>query len=279
MSTKGVAIVTGARAGIGRAIATQLADDGLDVAVNDLDSMRAELAAVAADVQAKGRRALVVVADVSSEAAVKAMVDEVVLKLGSLDVVSRRLLDGGAADARADVHEMVANAGVLGMTSIVDTTAEEFDRVLAINARGPMLCYKYAAIQMIAQGRGGRIIGATSVAGKKACPSAIPYISSKFAVIGMTQGAALELAKHKITVNAYAPGVIDTDMWSQAGKVSGIGEDQFKQMTLGHIPMGHAGQPQDVANVVSFLASEKASYITGQIRGWWDTPVVNGLAY
>ncbi|TFY76826.1 hypothetical protein EWM64_g7187 [Hericium alpestre] len=232
MSSKGVAIITGAAQGIGRAIAIQLADDGFDVAVNDLGIMRAELEAVAKNVESKGRRSLVVPADVSSEADVKAMVDEVVEKLGSLDV-------------------MVANAGVLGrQTGIVDSgtlsfplsvkgslllfaaTVEFFDRVLAINARGLMLCYKYAAIQMITQGRGGRIIGASSGVGKQACANAIPYVASKFAVSGMTRGAALELAKHNITVNAYAPGPTITPMLDDAAKDNAMVLEEFYQNSI-----------------------------------------------
>ncbi|KAI0929116.1 hypothetical protein AcV5_006468 [Taiwanofungus camphoratus] len=174
-STTRVAIVTGAAQGLGSSIALRLADDGLDVAVNDIGSKTDQLQQIVTQIQAKGRRALAVPADVSRDADVQAMVAKVVEGLGGLDV-------------------MVANAGIVLFKSILDTQLEEWDRMMLINVRGVMLCYKYAAVQMIKQGRGGRIIGASSVAGKTGVLNLSAYCASKFAVRGITQSAGKPLA-------------------------------------------------------------------------------------
>lgn len=155
-----VAIVTGAAKGIGEAIALRLADDGLDIALFDLPQERAGLDAVAAALKGKGRRALVLVGDVTVEDDVAAMVDSTVAELGGLDVVrifTYLLYDVGAHVIMA--FQMIANAGVFWLKPFVDSTTEEWDRMFAVNTRGVMLCYKHAARQMIKQGRGGRIIG------------------------------------------------------------------------------------------------------------------------
>ncbi|KAF8483547.1 hypothetical protein DFH94DRAFT_626191 [Russula ochroleuca] len=192
MTTR-VALVTGAARGIGRAVALRLAEDGLDVAVNDLPDTPG-LDDVVRAIESKGRRSIAVPADVSLEAEVVRIIQQVVQKLGSLDV-------------------MVANAAIMKYQSFLDTTVDSFDRVMTVNARSTMLCYKHAANQMIAQGRGGRIIGACSAAGKKVGAGiAAAYCASKFAIRGLTQAAAHEFGKHNITVNAYAPGMTDTQM-------------------------------------------------------------------
>ncbi|KAJ7445949.1 hypothetical protein B0H11DRAFT_2085956 [Mycena galericulata] len=178
---KGVALVTGAAQGIGRCIALKLADDGFDVAVNDLSTYSEELGKVVEEILAKGRASSQHVADISQEEQVKQMVEQ-------------------AAEHHAGLDVMVANAGVTGRPGVpfTEIPAEEWDRVMTTNARGTFLCYKYAAIQMIQQGRGGRIIGASSIAGKKGMLMQGPYCASKFAVRGLTQAAALELGGHKI---------------------------------------------------------------------------------
>jgi NAD(P)-dependent dehydrogenase (short-subunit alcohol dehydrogenase family) len=143
-----VAVVTGAARGIGKSIALRLADDGLDVAINDMPDQKELLESVAEEIQKKGRRAVTLCGDASEEKDVKALVDKAVEELGGVDV-------------------MVANAGVGGGETILDSTVENWDRIMRINARGPMLAYKYAAIQMVKQGRGGRIIGISSICGKR----------------------------------------------------------------------------------------------------------------
>jgi len=236
--SKGIALITGSAQGIGRGIALRLAKDGYDIAVNDIPSKRDQLRAVADDIDKIGRKALILPADVAVEEQVKEMIQEVSKELGGLDV-------------------MVANAGVAQKSVLTSITLEDWERVMAINTRGIFLCYKHAAQQMINQGRGGRIIGASSVAGKKGFPSFSAYSASKFAVRGLTQSAAVELGQYDITVNAYAPGFIETPM-------SAIVDAASKEVLLSMQSIKHNGQPEDIASLVSYLASKEAHFITGQ---------------
>jgi len=241
--SRGIALVTGAGGGIGRAIALRLADDGFDVAVSDLGSASG-LASLKSAIIDKGRRAFVSNTDVSNEAEVQDMTKSVVDHMGGLDV-------------------MVANAGICIAKPFIETTIGEWDKIFAVNGRGVFLCYKYAAQQMIAQGRGGRIIGASSVAGKQGEGFLAAYSATKFAVRGLTQATARELGKHGITVNAYAPGVIDTPMLKYLGDASG-GADAFYAKEADATVVGRVGTPEDIAGLVSYLASKEASFITGQ---------------
>ncbi|KAF7325395.1 Diacetyl reductase [Mycena venus] len=242
-----VAIVTGAAQGIGRAIALRLAADGLDVAVADLPGQTDSLNAVVEEIEQLGRKAIAVIADVSKEEDVKAMVEATVSALGRLDV-------------------MVANAGVVngagGVVSVMDAKVEDWQKGWDVNIRGTLLCYQYAARQMVKQGAGGRIIGASSICGQRGYAGVGGYCISKAAVRSMTQTAALELRKEGITVNAYAPGVIETKMTAMQadeGHYHGYGLKQFFK-----IPDVRTGKPADVANVASFLASPHSHFITGQ---------------
>ncbi|KAJ7722883.1 hypothetical protein DFH07DRAFT_897775 [Mycena maculata] len=249
MTTKGIALVTGAAQSLGKTIALRLADDGFDVAVNDLPSNAEKLAEVMNEIQAKGRASSAHIADVSIEKQVKNMVAEVVNAHGGLDV-------------------MVANAGVAMWGTILNTTVEEWDRIMAINGRGTFLCYKYAGMQMIAQGRGGRIIGASSVAGKSGFSSLSAYCSSKFAVRGLTQAAALEFGKHGITVNAYAPGGIDSEMLTGLAvgysKDTGTPPEVWLDAQKNASSLGRLGYFTDISSLVSFIASKESQFITGQ---------------
>ncbi|KAH9965270.1 hypothetical protein BC827DRAFT_843264 [Russula dissimulans] len=228
-ATTKVALVTGAARGIGRAVALRLAADGFDVAVNDLPN-NPELDVLVREIEKTGRRSFAVPADVSLEPEVAKMIQDVVRKLGSLDV-------------------MVANAGIVVYHSFMDMTVDTFDHLMAVNARSTMLCYKYAAKQMIAQGRGGRIIGASSAAGKKA--------------------AAQEFGEFGITVNTYAPGLVDTRMMSSLN-VAMSGHQPGPNATTGNAvlalgtPISRAGTPEEVAGLVSYLASDIAGFVTGQ---------------
>ncbi|KAJ7917129.1 hypothetical protein B0H13DRAFT_1995946 [Mycena leptocephala] len=162
---------------------------------------------------------------------------------------------------------MVANAGVCQWVKLADMSADEWDRLMAINCRGTFLCYKYAGMQMVSQGRGGRIIGACSTSGKRpASPYMGAYTASKFAVRGLTQAAALEFGPHRITVNAYAPGPIDTDMLhyldTSSAEVNGTAPGAFIGVAKDLGPLHRLGTPTDVANIVSFIASKGSEFIT-----------------
>jgi len=236
----GNAIITGASQGIGKAIACRLSRDGFRVAINDLPSQKAQLEEVHAYITEQGGTSTIILGDVSIESEVKEMVDTAVERFGGLDV-------------------MVANAGICKPASFLDTTVEDLHHTLSVNALGTFLCYKYAAHQMIEQGRGGRIIGACSVAGKTGSPLLGAYCASKFAVRGLTQTAALEFGKYGITVNAYAPGIIDTTM---ARNLIEFRKQQGLD-TKGPL-VGFNGEPDDIAGLVSYLASKESRFITGQ---------------
>jgi acetoin reductase-like protein len=241
LTTTKVALVTGAARGIGRGIALRLADDGLDVAVNDISSSP-DLDGLVREIEGKGRRSLAVPGDISLEPEVEKTIQKVVQDLGSLDV-------------------MVANAGIASLENFLDTTVETFDRLMAVNARGTMLCYKHAGKQMIAQGRGGRIIGACSLAGKQGMVADSSYCASKFAVRGLTQVAARELGKYGITVNAYAPGGVKTAMVD--AMTARWGPDTLSTLVASSA-MNRIGTTEDIAGLVSYFASDGASFVTGQ---------------
>ncbi|KAJ8587341.1 short chain oxidoreductase [Rhizopogon salebrosus TDB-379] len=250
----GVALITGAAQGLGRSIALRLATDGFDIALNDLPAKHEQLHALAAEIENFGRKTCIVSADVSEENQVKQMVDSTVEQLGGLDV-------------------MVANAGVLYLKPFLSTSVQVWDETMQVNARGVFLCYQYAAAQMVKQGRGGRILGANAVVGKIGAPGTTAYCASYFAVRGLTQSAAIELGKHSITVNSYAPGwPVMTPMVENLTDRSGNilldeMDTESKSYTAGRIqnrPLKQDGQAEDIASIVSYLASKEAHFITGQ---------------
>lgn len=249
-----VALVTGAGQGIGRAIALFLAREGVDVAVNDIEAPG--LNEVVAEIEALGRRSLALLADVSSSQQVTEMFERLLAVFERLDI-------------------LVNNAGIGPIHSILDCTEAEWSRVFDVNVKGVFLCAKTAAPYMIAQG-GGKIINAASVAGIRAAAYFVPYCASKAAVILLTQGLALELAPFGITVNAYAPGIIDTAMSAHTSQMLtrylGLTPEEIISQRLARIPLGRLGEPAEVAALVGFLASEDSSYITGQC-----IPVGGGL--
>lgn len=234
------AMVTGAARGIGRAIAERLAADGLAVSVADLTG--AEEVAAAVD-------GLALRLDVTDPDRVDAAVAAHVDRFGGLDV-------------------MVANAGVAVTAPLLETRAEQWRTTFDVNVLGVVHCYRAAARQMIVQGRGGRLIGAASVAAHRAGKWQAAYSASKFAVRGLSQSLAQELAEHGITVNVYSPGVVDTPMWESIDGALAARRDtapgsELAAMVAG-IPLGRLETPADVAGVVSFLASPDAGYVTGQ---------------
>ncbi|KAF8960439.1 NAD-binding protein [Flammula alnicola] len=245
----GVALITGASQGIGRAIAIRLSQDGFRVALNDIPSKKNALEELRDEISSNGKESFVCLADVSVENEVASMITDVVKNMGSLDVI-------------------VANAGICVTKPLFETTTEEFHRLYSVNVDGVFFCYKYAASQMIKQGRGGRIIGASSIAGKQGLQNLGAYSSTKFAVRGLTQSAASELSKYGITVNAYAPGAVDTEMLTEIREtITQRGEEQ--RLVSQSEPIEPNALPSDstpyhIAALVSYLASKDAETVTGQ---------------
>jgi len=232
-----VALVTGAGRGIGRAIALTLARQDAAVVVNSLHAANAT--AVADEIRGGGGRAEASAADVSDESQVKAMIDAAVRAMGS-------------------VHILVNNAGILSTTQPVETIpATEWDHVMAVNVRSAFLCIKYVLPLMKAQ-RYGKIVNLASIAARStAVLGGAHYTASKAAVLGLTRQAAHEVAAYNINVNAVAPGNTDTDM------TRAVMTPEMVEGVKDRVPLGRRGMPQDVANLVAFLASEEASFITG----------------
>ncbi|KAH8806677.1 acetoin reductase family protein [Flagelloscypha sp. PMI_526] len=239
-SPRRVALITGAAQGIGSCIAKRLASDGFAVVLNDVESQKETAEHFAEELRKEGYTATVAIADVSNFDQVKAMVE-------SLD--------------RLDV--MVANAGIGSIDFITDDHIDNWDRLMNVNAKGVLLCYKFAARKMIAQGGGGRIIGSTSVVGCRPQAGKISYGASKWAIRGLTQMAALELGKHNITVNCFAPGLIDSEATQQYIAMSEEVAEEAKNV-INSSTLGRIGQPEEVASLVSYLASDQSSFMTGQ---------------
>lgn len=230
------ALVTGASRGIGRAAALELAKQGANVAVNYAGS-EAKAEAVVSEIQQLGRQAFKFRANVADESEVKAMIKEVVSRFGSLDI-------------------LVNNAGITRDNLLMRMKETEFDEVINTNLKGVFICTKAVTRQMMKQ-RAGKIINVASIVGVSGNPGQANYVAAKAGVIGLTKTTAKELATRNIHVNAVAPGFISTDM------TDALSEEQHKEM-LALIPLQKLGEPEDVAKVVRFLASEDADYITGQ---------------
>jgi len=246
----GNVLVTGAAQGIGRSIAIRLAKDGFNVAVNDIEANSTELSIIQKAIEEIGRKSIAIVADVSNEKEVESMMKNVATQMGSLDVV-------------------IANAGIAQVKPFLEITVEDWDNMFAINARGVFLCYREAAKVMIEQGRGGKIIGACSIVGYRPFPMLSHYSATKWSVRGLTQAAAMELAKYKITVNAYCPGIVGTAMWDTIDASLAKYENKEKGEVIKYyseklIALGRTSVPDDVANFVSYLASKDSDYMTGQ---------------
>eukprot|EP01037_Dinobryon_pediforme_P015628 gene15628-15774_t len=241
-------IVTGAGRGIGAAIAFDLARKGARVAVADLNLESA--VSVAQDIAKDGGQAIAVAVNVANRESVKSMIAKVVEYFGQLDV-------------------MFNNAGISKTITFLDTTEADFEKIMAVNGLSVLICTQEAAQQMIAQGRGGKIINTASIAGKQGYPLFAAYCASKFAVVALTQSAARALAEHNITVNCFAPGVVKTELWTQLDQefiALGITKDAGQAINefSSSILLGRPSSPADIVGTTSFLASKASDYATGQ---------------
>jgi meso-butanediol dehydrogenase/(S,S)-butanediol dehydrogenase/diacetyl reductase len=242
-----VALVTGAGQGIGRGIALRLAADGADIAIVDINADK--MTDVADEIKELGRKVTTFKADVSSRAEVYGAVDHAEKTLGGLDI-------------------MVNNAGIAQVDPIADVTEEDVDLILKINIQGVLWGIQAAAAKFKYLDHGGKIINASSIAGHDGFEMLGVYSATKFAVRALTQASAKEYASAGITVNAYCPGIVGTDMWVEIDKrfseLTGapIGETYDKY--VGGIALGRAQTPDDVASLVAYLAGPDSDYITGQ---------------
>jgi len=231
-----VALVTGGGRGIGRAIAHELAAAGATVIVNYREGAAAAEESVAA-ILAAGGRGQAMQADVADPTAVEAMVKTVIKEHGRLDI-------------------LVNNAGITRDNLLLRMKDEEFDQVLTTNLRGVFVCTR-AVLRQMSKQRSGRIINITSVIGLIGNSGQANYAAAKAGVIGFTRSTAREIASRGVTVNAVAPGFIETEM-------TAVLNEETRKAILGSIPLGRFGQPEEVARLVCFLASDAAAYITGQ---------------
>ncbi|MDU1307837.1 MAG: 3-oxoacyl-[acyl-carrier-protein] reductase [Clostridium perfringens] len=232
-----VAIVTGGTRGIGRAIALKLADNGANIVINyrNSDKEAKELKAI---LEGKGVKVLTVKCDISNFEDSKNLMDKCKEVFGKIDI-------------------LVNNAGITKDTLIMRMKEEDFDNVIDVNLKGTFNCAKHASAIMLKQ-RFGKIINMTSVVGIAGNAGQVNYAASKAGVIGLTKSLAKELGSRGITVNAVAPGFINTDMTASLS-------EKVKEEASKNIPLKRLGDPEDVANLVGFLASDAANYITGQV--------------
>lgn len=243
------AIVTGARRGIGRAIALALAREGANVVVSDIS--QEDCQKVVHEIEGMGRRGLALKCDVSSSDDVEDMVKRTVAEFGSVGI-------------------LVNNAGIISFKPFLELTDEDWDKTLNVNLKGQFLCARAAARQMV-KNKWGRIINIASIS-SGGCGIAFPlvahYTASKGGIIALTEALALELTPQGINVNAICPGAIDTDM------AKGVKEGGQLAQVLARIPKGRLGQPEEIASLAVFLASEESDYISGAaivIDGGWLT--------
>jgi D-sorbitol dehydrogenase (acceptor) len=239
-----VAIVTGGARGIGAAICRRYADEGARVVIADV--LEREAQALAREL---GRDAFAVQLDVTSRPSIDAMVESVLERAGGIDI-------------------LVNNAAIFEMAPLLEITEASFDRQFAVNVKGLLFTLQAVAAQMVKQGRGGKIVNFSSQAGRRGEPLVAVYCASKAAVISLTQSAGLALIKHRINVNAIAPGVVDTPMWDQVdalfAKYEGLPVGEKKRQVGLAVPYGRMGVPEDLAGAAVFLASADADYVVAQ---------------
>jgi len=231
------AVITGASRGIGRAIALKLAKHGANVVVNYRNSVEA-VAQVVKEIEALGVKVLAIQADISIYSDVENMIKKCVEEFGSIDI-------------------LVNNAGITKDGLLMRMKEEDFDSVIDINLKGAFNCTRHVAAIMLKQ-RSGRIINISSVTGITGNAGQVNYSAAKAGIIGMTKSVAREFGSRGVTCNAVAPGYIQTDMTEALPA-------KVKDAMMGTIPLKRLGSPEDVANVVAFLATDEAAYITGQV--------------
>ena len=244
-----VAIITGGGRGIGRGVALRYAAEGAKLALVDLEQGHLDETAKALDTSGTGVEYITLQGDVSSSSDVQRFFDKTIERFGRLDI-------------------LVNNAGIGNPPlPIIQMPEEAWDRTIAVNLKSVFLCSKLAALQFIRQGGGGRIISVASQAGKTGYAMLTPYCASKAGIVLFTQAFAKEVGVHKINVNCVCPGTIDTPLLRGAGIGRQASDDLFNRLMGGilpAIPLGRIGYPEDVAKVITFLASDDADYMTGQ---------------
>lgn len=243
-----VIVVTGAAQGIGAGIARGLADEGASVVVADLNEERAQ--AIAQSINDAGNTAIVVGVDVADRASVKAMIDRTVEEYGELNVIFN-------------------NAGVSRPEAFLDVTEESWERIMRVNGLGVLIAMQEAAKQFIAQGKGGKMVNTASIASRQGFPDFSHYCASKAAVLSLTQSGARSFADQGITVNAFAPGVVDTPLWEDLDKVLAERDNKAEGQAMAEfsegILIGRPATPRDIVPTALFLASSDSDYMTGQV--------------
>lgn len=234
-----VALVTGASRGIGKAIALSFSREGAFVIIN-YNGNKEKAEEVKNEIIEKGGKAEIYQCNVAKGDEAKEMIDSIIKTYGKLDI-------------------LVNNAGITKDGLIMKLSEDDFNDVIDINLKGAFLCTKHVARQMMKQ-RSGRIINMSSVVGVMGNAGQVNYSASKAGIIGLTKSLAKEIGSRGVTVNAVAPGYIDTDMTNQLS-------DSVKEKILEGVPLKRMGKPEDIAEACTFLASDKASYITGQVIG------------
>jgi NAD(P)-dependent dehydrogenase (short-subunit alcohol dehydrogenase family) len=239
-----IAVVTGGALGIGAAIVARYIAEGAAVAIADRAVDQAERLA-----KHLGDKAFAVPLDVTDQASIEAMVATVVGRSGGIDI-------------------LVNNAAVFDLAPVVDVTEKSWDLLFSVNVKGLFFTLQAVARRMIAQGRGGKIINMASQAGRRGEALVSTYCATKAAVISLTQSAGLDLIKHRINVNAIAPGVVDTPMWTEVdalfARYEGRPIGEKKRLVGAAVPYGRMGRPEDLAGAAVFLASADADYVVAQ---------------
>jgi NAD(P)-dependent dehydrogenase (short-subunit alcohol dehydrogenase family) len=243
-----IALVTGAARGIGRGIAEVFAEQGADVAINDIDITGCAADDLVRWIRAKGRRSMAVQADVSDRASVESMFKKVWSELGHIDI-------------------LVNNAGIETIVPFLDITDEQWTRLTDVDLRGPWLCSQVFCRRVVAEGRKANIVNVGSIQAAKILPGRTHYAPAKLAIEALTRNTSAEMTPLGIRVNCVHPGFIATDMTAWIQKDPAILSNVVSQISV-----GRAGEPRDIGKVVAFFASEESEYVTGQsihVDGGW----------